>query len=262
MKFQLDQMLACITKPPIIVRPGKPYVAKLHGTISLHFDSLSVQSRMSINMPDQLMLSYTRTMMSFLLLNPSPRKIAMIGLGGGSLAKYCYRHLPQAEITVFEIDPDVLSLRNEFAIPADNARFKVLLGDGAEFVKRVNNQFDVLMVDGFDVNGLPPQLSSQEFYHDCFASLAVNGIMVVNLWGSNQKYQECLTRIHNSSAGKLVVVNAADNINKIVLAVKGEEFAPSQSTLYQHAQLLGQSHPLNFHEKSGKLIRALLKQAA
>ncbi len=44
---------------------------------------------MSKNDPDKLELGYTRIMTRFLLLNSTPESIAMIGLGGGSLAKYC-----------------------------------------------------------------------------------------------------------------------------------------------------------------------------
>jgi len=218
---------------------------------------LSIQSEMSIDLPDDLVVSYTRAMMSFLLFEPAPKSIAMIGLGGGSLAKYCYRYLPQTEITVVEINPDVIALRNEFAIPSDDTRFKVLLGDGAEFVAATDRQFDVLIVDGFDAGGLPVQLSSQQFYDNCFALLADNGIMVVNLWGGYPHYDEYLARIHNSFPSRLVIVDADDSVNKIVLAGKNVEFPPSLSTIRHHAKLLCLSHPLNFQAKSNKLIRAL-----
>jgi len=178
-------------------------------------------------------------------------------LGGGSLAKYCYRYLPHTEITVVEINPDVIALRNEFAIPADDTRFKVLLGDGAEFVADAAGQFDVLIVDGFDAAGLPVQLSSQQFYDDSFASLADNGIMVVNLWGGYPHYDEYLARIHHSFSNRLVIVDAEDSVNKIVIAAKNVEFPPSLSTIRHHAKLLSLSHSLNFQAKSNRLIRAL-----
>jgi len=254
---QIEKMLGWMTEPQTNVEAGKPYLRESEGILALHFDTLSIQSEMSIDLPDELVISYTKAMMSFLLFEPSPKCIAMIGLGGGSLAKYCYRYLPQTEITVVEINPDVIALRNEFAIPADDTRFKVLLGDGAEFVAGAARQFDVLIVDGFDVSGLPVQLSSQEFYDDCFASLAGNGIMVVNLWGGYPHYDEYLARIHNSFPGRLVIVDAEDSVNKIVLATKNVEFPPSSSTIRHHAKLLCLSHPLNFQAKSNKLIRTL-----
>lgn len=44
----------------------------------------------------------------------------MIGLGGGSMPKWCYHQLPATDITVIEISPIVISLREQFYIPADN----------------------------------------------------------------------------------------------------------------------------------------------
>ena len=54
------------------------------------------QSRMRAGAPDELVVDYTRTMLGALLLHPAPRRIGMVGLGGGSQAKFCLRHLPQA----------------------------------------------------------------------------------------------------------------------------------------------------------------------
>lgn len=235
----------------------KPYLTESDGILSLQFDEWSTQSEMSIDDTDELVIPYTRVIMSFLLLEPSPRHVAMIGLGGGSLAKYCYRYLPGTEITAVEINPDVIALRNEFAIPADDVRFRVLLGDGAAWVADSASQPDVLIVDGFDADGLPAQLSSQRFYDDCFAALADNGIMVVNMWKGYPHYDEYLARINNSFAGNWVIVDAEDGFNQIVLAVKNTAFPPAASTIRHHANLLCESHPLNFQAKANKLVRAL-----
>jgi len=235
----------------------KPYLTERDGILSLQFDEWATQSEMSIDDPDELVIPYTRVIMSFLLLEPSPRHVAMIGLGGGSLAKYCYRYLPGADITAVEINPAVIALRNEFAIPADDARFRVILGDGAEWVSGTASQPDVLIVDGFDTDGLPAQLSSQRFYDDCFAALADNGIMVVNMWKGYPHYDEFMARISSSFAGNRVIVDAGDGFNQIVLAVKSTEFPPSVSTIRHHANLISQSHPLNFQAKANRLVRAL-----
>jgi spermidine synthase len=239
----------------------KPYLTESDGILSLQFDEWSTQSEMSIDDTDELVIPYTRVIMSFLLLEPSPRHIAMIGLGGGSLAKYCYRYLPDSEITAVEINPDVIALRNEFAIPADDARFRVILGDGAEWVSEPTRQPDVLIVDGFDADGLPAQLCSQRFYDDCFAALADNGIMVVNMWKGYPHYDEYMARICHSFCGNRVIVDAGDGFNQIVLAVKSTGFPPSVSTIRHHAKLLGRSHPLNFQAEANRLVRALPSSA-
>jgi len=253
---QLEQMLASPVEKQNSGASDKPYLSESEGILALNFDGLSVQSEMFIDAPDDLVIGYTRAMMSFLLLAPSPERIAMIGLGGGSLAKYCYRYLPDTAIAVIEINAEVIALRNEFAIPPDDARFQVLLGDGAAWVRDMQQAPDVLIVDGFDAQGLPEPLGRQGFYDDCYVSLADNGIMVVNLWGGYPNYDSYLARIHNSFDGRVVVVDADDSVNKIVLAFKTPDFPPSMSAIRHHANLLELTHPMNFQAKANKLVRA------
>lgn len=57
-------------------------------------------------------------------------------------------------------------------------------------------------MDGIELDDVTDRLVD-----DCFASLADNGIMVVNLWGCNLNYNEYLVRIHNSFADSVVVVS-------------------------------------------------------
>lgn len=261
LRQKLGQLLSPSLNPQAHAEPGKPYLVERDGMLALQFDALCLQSEMNIEQPDQLVFGYTRAMMSFLLLEPAPRRIAMIGLGGGSLAKYCYRHLPQSEMVVVEINPDIIALRNEFAIPADDARFKVLLGDGAEFVQTRDDEFDVLLVDGFDAAGLPDELSSQQFYDDCFGALSGNGILVANLWGSNCHYGALVSRLETSFAGRIAVVAADDSPNKIVLAAKAGETVFSPARIKQHASLLAPAHPLDLHAKAKKLIAARAARA-
>ena len=252
MHQQFNRMLAAESKP----ESGKPYVSEKDGLLALNFDAMSVQSEMDIDNPDELVLAYTRAMMSFLLLNPSPKRIAMIGLGGGSIAKYCYRYLSGSEITVVEISPEVIALRREFAIPADDARFQVVLNDGVLWVADTTLQPEVLILDGFEAGGLPEALSSQRFYDDCYSSLADNGILAVNLWGGYPHYEDYLARIANSFAGQMVIVDPDKSVNKIVLAVKNGTF-PSAGAIRQHANLLSLTHSLNFQMKANKLTQAL-----
>src|SRR5438128_11851544 len=87
---------------------GKPFIYQKKNSASLHFGICAVQSEMRVDSSDELVLGYTQTMMGFLLFNTDPESIAMIGLGGGSLPKYCYRYLPQASIVVVWEDPDVI----------------------------------------------------------------------------------------------------------------------------------------------------------
>ncbi|VTU46180.1 Spermidine synthase (plasmid) [Variovorax sp. PBL-E5] len=166
------------------------------------------------------MLAYTRLMMGFLLFAPAPRRIAMVGLGGGSLAKFCYRYLPDSRIQVIEINPFVIALRDEFEIPRDDHRFHVCKGDAADYVRTVQSRYDVIMADGFDADGIPADLGSRSFYDNCFDLLEEAGILVVNLHLHHECFQTYLERIKRSFAGHVLMVNDFDLSNTIVFAFK------------------------------------------
>jgi spermidine synthase len=204
-------------------RHVKPFVQEGSRFRSLHFSIREVQSRMSLDDPCALDLEYSRTMMGFLLFKPEPKHIAMVGLGGGSLAKFCHRYLPSTRVEVVEINPHVLALRDEFQIPPDDARLAVKLGDGAAFVRDTDKGCDVLMVDGFDYDGQPTALSSQAFYDDCADLLPRDGILVVNLFNRHADYGLLLDRIRRSFADAVLVVEGSepsDLGNSIAFAFK------------------------------------------
>ena len=202
----------------------KPFVYESLSSKALYFSISEIQSRMKLNDPHALDLEYTRTMMGFLLFNPEPRNIAMIGLGGGSLAKFCHRYLPNSLIQVVEINPHVIALRDAFHVPPDDERFHVIRGDGARFVRYPPARVDVLLVDGFDSHGLPARLVSQRFYDNCHEALQPGGIMVVNLHYGHQHYEVFLDRIRRSFNGSVLVVDDGEMSNSIVFACKGHAF--------------------------------------
>jgi spermidine synthase len=203
---------------------AKPFVYESLRSKALHFSISEIQSRMLIQDPHALDLEYTRTMMGFLLFKPGPLSIAMIGLGGGSLAKFCYRYLSRSRIQVVEINPHVIALRDEFHVPPNDERFTVVRGDGAQFVRLRATRPDVLMVDGFDRSGMPARLCSQRFYDDCAEMLQPDGIMVVNLHFGQASYDKLLERIRRSFNDVVLIVDDGELSNSIVFARKGHGF--------------------------------------
>ncbi len=198
----------------------KPVIYETLSSKSLFFSMHDIQSRMDILRPDELQFEYTRIMMGFLLHNPHPRSIAMIGLGGGSLAKFCYRCLPATDITVIEINPHVIAHRNTFAVPPDDHRFTVRLADAAAFLRQTDEKFDVLLADGFDIDGLPPDLSTPQFYDDCSNALNQGGIFVANLHGCKPLFEVIVDRIRSGFDGNLLMVNDPGATNRLAFAVK------------------------------------------
>jgi len=240
---------------------GKPFVHEYRDELSLHFEPQTIQSRMQRNAPDELVLGYTRAMMSFLLFHPVPARIAMIGLGGGSMAKYCLRFLPAVDFTAIEISPAVIAFRSAFAIPPDSERFRVICSDGADYMRDASHRMDALIVDGFDASGQPPQLCSQDFYDLCEARLSEAGVLVTNLWAADVAYGTCISRLRRSFGDQVVSVSSEDPENRIVFACKGPGFPPPERDLLRRAHELNAVHRIDFTQIAEAILRRLRRRA-
>lgn len=242
--------------------PDVPFVYDENTMLSMHFDMNSIQSVMHKHDPEYLVLGYTRTVMGFLFFQPEPERIAMIGLGGGSLAKYCIKHLPDAHFTAVEINAQVIALREQFKIPADNEKFCVLHANGVDYVADQSDKVDVLLIDGFDEDGHPAKLCSAGFYDNCYTKLRDGGVMVVNLLASDLKFGTYTSRMRDSFEDKVVVVDAEEHGNKIAFAYKGSDFPMSKETLQDRISTLGPKHPIPLHNTAQKIMQRLEKHTS
>jgi spermidine synthase len=198
----------------------QPIVHETAQMTTMVFSDIDIQSRMSVERPDELQFEYTRLMMGAWLFQPQPQRILMVGLGGGSLAKFCYKHLPHAYITALEINPHVIALRHRFFIPDDDGRFQVVQIDAADFMAQTEQTFDLVLVDGFDQNGMPEQLCSPQFYANCRRVLASGGVAVFNLHRFHAYRDLYVDRIESAFEGALWVVNAPSSTNCVVFAME------------------------------------------
>lgn len=222
-----------------------PFVYEEDGLLTLHFEIGAVQSQMQLDSPDTLLLPYTRVMMAFLMFDRHPKHIGMIGLGGGSMQKYFYRYLPHSRITVAEICHEVIALRDQFFIPHDDHRFRVVCEDGADFVLRHPSEFDVLIVDGFDIDGQPSRICTSHFYDDCYSALTPDGVMVVNL--CDHRSRILASRIRQSFRSQVFVVDCEGGENKIAIAGKGNAFYQPEDGTSTSIEYLEHHHPISLN---------------
>ncbi|MBI4189588.1 MAG: polyamine aminopropyltransferase [Betaproteobacteria bacterium] len=223
------------------------YISEKSGVRSLHIGSDTIQSAMRVTRPNELEISYTRSMMAFLLFNPDPREVLMIGLGGGSLAKFIYHHLPRARSTAVEINPSVVAVaRQFFHVPTDDERLRVIVGDGAAYLGDGRLRADVIMLDGYDAESQVEALSTPGFYRDCARALGGSGILVVNLWGGDRNYNTCVERISRAFDNLVACLPAGKPGNVAVLAFKRSPGQPRWEDLRSRAQTLEAALGLEF----------------
>ena len=192
-------------------------VTEERGVRTLHLGSQAIQSAMRVSRPWDLELAYTRAMMGFLMFTPVPANVLMIGLGGGSLAKFIRRQRPQTHITAVEIDPRVIAAaRGHFELPANDATLNVIEGDGALYVRQHPASADVILLDGFDAGNQVEALATQTFYTACRRALRPGGVLVVNLWGRDREFAEYLARLERAFDGEVGWISVQNKTNVIV----------------------------------------------
>lgn len=182
-------------------------VSEVDGVRSLHLGSDTIQSSMRVNAPYDLELTYTRGMMMFLLFRPQARNVLLIGLGGGSIPKFIHHYLPNHAIQTVEINSEVIAVaRSHFHLPDDDDRLQTIEGDGVAYLHANAGASDVLILDAYDSKGLASELSSQAFFDTCAEALTDDGILVVNLWGSDKNFDVYLQRIEQSFGQRVLVL--------------------------------------------------------
>jgi spermidine synthase len=235
-------------------REARVYVSERNGVRSLHLGNNFVQSAMRLAFPNHLELAYTRCMMGFLLFHPHPESIVMVGLGGGSLAKFVHHRLARAKTTVVEINEEVISAaRNYFCFPSDDERLQTVIGDGADYVASHPGEADVLMVDGFDGGCQVASLCTQDFYNNAREALRKNGVMVVNLLGRDKGFQNYMRRIESSFSGNVTILVVEPVGNVVAFAFRQNPAKRLWNDLPKRAMELEQRFALPFTEFAKKL---------
>ncbi|MRV74003.1 transferase spermidine synthase [Duganella sp. FT92W] len=206
--------------------PAAPLVRTRGRVRTLEFIPGEIQSEMHLDAPHRITLDYVRAMLCFVLFQPRPAHIVMIGLGGGSLARFCHRYLPHSRMTVVELRADVIALRDQFAIPPDSDRFRIVHADGAAYIATMARCADVLLVDGFDRDGLPEALCSERFYRDCRRALRHGGVLVANIFSYDPQYPSALARLQQCFQRHVCSLHGIAGNNRILFAVKAAEGGP------------------------------------
>ncbi|BBL59012.1 spermine synthase [Methylomonas koyamae] len=226
-------------------------VVENNGERALHFGSPARQSSMLIADPNRLHSFYARAMMALLLFNDNPRDVLMIGLGGGTIAKFMLHQFPDCRLKVVEFRSSVLKVaRSHFGLPF-NPRLKIKIGCGADHVRHQSRELseihDLIMVDAYDDNGMAPEVGSERFFDDCRNLLKKDGVLVINLWGTDkpmfQQVSWHLGRIFNWRMLYLPVRNRGN----IIGFAFGENFPkPQFKSLIAKANDLERQYQLEF----------------
>jgi spermidine synthase len=118
-----------------------------------------------------------------ILAHGAARRVLIIGGGDGGMAREALRHKTVETVTMVEIDAGVVEFSKQY-LPSlsngafDDPRLKLVIADGADFMAKSHDNFDVIIVDSTDPIGPGEVLFTDSFYGHAAARLGDNGIIV------------------------------------------------------------------------------------
>jgi len=194
-----------------------------------------IQSMYDTRQPDRLVLAYTRLSMLGLACFPQPSRVLIIGLGGGSMARYLLKHAPNCHLDCVELDPEVIRVAREYFDLQEDPDLTVYAEDGRKYLQRCSQSYDLIFLDAYADHDIPYDLATQEFLALVRSHLTTRGLVVTNLWRSaeNPSYRDMM-ETYRSQFEEIHTIAAASTNNCIVLAFPYKP-GHTRESLYQLA---------------------------
>lgn len=152
-------------------------------------------------------------------------------------------------------------MRDEFAIPPDDKRFRVVHADGAKYLAGRWNSADVIMLDGYDAEGIPASLASQRFFDQCTLALRENGVLVANLCENDARLGVYISRLRTAFDNRVMKARAECDLNKIIFALRHDRM-PQVKTLRDRAAKLEAKHCIDFSSVAAQMWASIKPNTA
>jgi spermidine synthase len=178
------------------------------------------QSLVKLGDPAFLGLPYARVVLAGLALSKDPRRMLVVGLGGGTLPAFLRMHYPDAAIDAVDIDPDVAFVAKEYFGFREDDRMRVHVADGRKFIESVRQPYDVIFLDAFGADTVPAHLTTHEFLRAVRRAVDPGGVVIGNIWdrGHNPLY-DSMVRTYREAFDELFVLGVEGSGNRILLAL-------------------------------------------
>jgi spermidine synthase len=180
--------------------------------------SVYLESAVDLSDPLRLVVPYTQTLYAGLFVEPNPKRVLMIGLGGAGFHRVFAHAFPDSLLQSVELDEKVFELCQSRLGFKPTANTPVAIMDGRLFVKRDKAKWDWLILDAFRGGFVPPHLKTAEFYRECAAHLSDHGVFITNLHPNSKLYASDLKTLQ-SVFPQVMLFQTKVRLNVIAIAV-------------------------------------------
>ena len=162
------------------------------------------QSAIWISRPFELQMQYLRDIVKVVDKVKDPKKILILGLGGGCLATYLHRTLLESHIDVVDIVPELKDIAHKYFSMPDDPRLNVIVNDARDFLEDgmespndADQKYDLIFMDIFGVSSIPKKFQTSKYYDLVQNTLNDGGYAAFNTWVSKTSSGKYLERLNS-----------------------------------------------------------------
>jgi hypothetical protein len=171
------------------------------------------------------------------------KKMAVIGLAAGTIAKQFSQVFGPIAIDGIELDPAIVRIgRDYFAMEEPN--INIIIGDGRYELNRLEDKYDIITLDAYKVPYIPWHLTTQEFFLEVKEHLSDMGVLAINVGNipDDPRLVQAITATLLTVFPSVHTLDVPGSFNSIVVATNRPTLA--QNLIQNINQLPGNSDPL------------------
>jgi len=112
----------------------------------------------------------------------NPERVLVIGGGDGGIVREVVKHKHVKKIDLVEIDEEVIKISEEhfpnISCGLQDPRVTIHFDDGSSYIKDLEFQYDVIIIDSTDPISVGESLFTEEFYKDLTQAIRKHGMIV------------------------------------------------------------------------------------
>lgn len=167
-----------------------------------------------------------RAMFASYLYQPQPKRVLIVGLGGGAMVHFLTHHDSQVQIDAVEIDPVVVRLADQYFNVRAGGNVRVHTADAMAFIEATTDRYDLILMDAFlrpssdtDATGVPTGLKTVAFLNRLRQALAPGGVVAFNI-NEHEHMTDDIAAV-SAAFGHAAVYRCPPSDNKVIIATEG-----------------------------------------
>jgi spermidine synthase len=181
------------------------------------------QSGINLVNPSEHVFDYSFMAMHSLLFMPCPSKVLVVGLGGAVIPMEMSKCVSEVHIDILELDPEVLKLSETYFNFRQTKKMKVYLGDAFLSISKLQDKYDIVIIDAFTTDGMPFHLKCIEFFRMLYVLMSDGGIIAINSANTHYLFNSQINTLYEIFGNHLYILNGLRNPHSSMLfALKGD----------------------------------------